>query len=172
MVDAYVGVGSNIAPEVNLPKALEYLQHHVEVVTVSTVYRTVPIGRPEQPDYLNAVWHIRTDISPREVKFKVLRNIESSLGRIRTQDRYSSRTIDLDLLLYGDQVIHEVDLVIPDPDIRERPFITIPLFELNPTLVLPDTKEALKNIASTLNSEELEPVTELTNSLKRMVKYE
>ncbi len=172
MVDAYIGVGSNIDAEINIPKALEHLQHYVNVIAVSTVYRTAPIGRSNQPDYLNAVWYIGTSIPPRDLKFQVLRNIESFLGRIRTQDRYSSRTIDLDILIYGDLVIRETDLVIPDPDIRERPFLAIPLIELNPVLILPDTQETLQSVVSALNPGALEPLPKLTNYLKRMVNYE
>jgi 2-amino-4-hydroxy-6-hydroxymethyldihydropteridine diphosphokinase len=172
MVEAYIGVGSNIQPEHNLPKALQYLQQRVRVVAVATVYRTAPLGRPEQPPYLNTVWQIRTDIFPRPLKFTVLRRIETQLGRTRTEDRYHERTIDLDLLLYGDLVIHEADLVIPDPDIRQRPFLAIPLFELNPNLILPDRQEKLHHVMTVLDEVSLEPLPRLTKHLQRMVHNE
>jgi dihydroneopterin aldolase/2-amino-4-hydroxy-6-hydroxymethyldihydropteridine diphosphokinase len=172
MVEAYIGVGSNIAPEYNLPKALKHLKKQVKVVAVSTVYRTAPIGRTDQPFYLNTVWQIRTDRSPRQIKSDVLRRIEVELGRVRTQDRYRARTIDLDLLLYGELVIREADLVIPDPDIRQRPFLAIPLLELNPELILPDTQERLQYVVSAFKRVILESVPEITWDLQRMVNDE
>lgn len=172
MTKAYIGVGSNIDPEYNLPKALQHLQNHVRVEAVATVYRTAPIGRPDQPAYLNTVWQIRTNFLPRHLKFAVLRRIETTLGRGRTQDRYHARTIDLDLLLYGELVIREADLVIPDPDIRQRPFLAIPLFELNPALILPDTQEKLQHVVATFSSAELQAVSAITSYLKHIVNDE
>lgn len=172
MTTAYIGVGSNIEPERNLQKALHQLQNHVEVEAVATVYRTAPIGRPDQSAYLNTVWRIRTNFSPRHLKFAVLRCIETELGRVRTQNRYRARTIDLDLVLHGELVICEADLVIPDPDIRQRPFLAIPLYELNPTLVLPDTQEKLQHVVATFRSVELEPMSAITSQLQRIVNNE
>jgi 2-amino-4-hydroxy-6-hydroxymethyldihydropteridine diphosphokinase len=172
MVEAYIGVGSNIEPERNLPTALKLLQQRLEVVAIATVYRTAPIDRPDQAAYLNTVWQIRTDVPPRQIKFDILRRIESELGRVRTQDRYRARTIDLDLLLYGDLVLRDADLILPDPDIRRRPFLAIPLFELNPALILPDTQERLQHVVSAFNGSALEPVLDITCSLQRMVNDE
>jgi 2-amino-4-hydroxy-6-hydroxymethyldihydropteridine diphosphokinase len=172
MVEAYIGVGSNIEPEHNLPKALKLLQQRMEVVAIATVYRTAPIDRPDQSAYLNTVWQIRTDVPPRQIKFDVLRCIEAELGRVRTPDRYRSRTIDLDLLLYGDLVLCDADLILPDPDIRHRPFLAIPLFELDPTLILPDTQERLQHVVSAFNGSTLEPVPDITCYLQRLVNNE
>jgi 2-amino-4-hydroxy-6-hydroxymethyldihydropteridine diphosphokinase len=145
-IEVYISVGSNIRPEENIPKALESLKKYVRVVATSTFYRTMPIGRPEQPFFLNGVWLIEADRAAQELKFGVLRRIEEDPGRIRTQDTYAARTIDLDIALYGDKVIDEPGLVIPDPDIRKRSFIAIPLMELNPSLILPDTGETISSL--------------------------
>jgi 2-amino-4-hydroxy-6-hydroxymethyldihydropteridine diphosphokinase len=168
-IEAYISVGSNIEPEKNIPEALEKLKKYVRVKAISTFYRTVPIGRPEQPAFLNGVWQIDAEQSARELKFHVLRQIEAELGRVRTKDKYVPRTIDLDIALYGDVVINESDLRIPDPDIRQRPFIAVPLLELAPLLVLPDTGELLSSLDIVKAIQELEPVYDFTEILRERI---
>lgn len=138
--EAYIGVGSNIRPEENIVAALAALRTQVSVTAASIFYRTAPLGGRDEGAYLNGVWRIVTSIPPRALKFDVLRRIEADLGRTRLEDAYAPRTIDLDLLLYGDLVLSEEDLQLPDPDICDRPFIAIPLAELASSLVLPGTK--------------------------------
>jgi 2-amino-4-hydroxy-6-hydroxymethyldihydropteridine diphosphokinase len=167
MTEVFIGVGSNIAPEEHLVKALRTLQHHVAVIAVATVYRTSPIGRPEQKDYLNTVWQIRTEHTPHHVKFNILRPIEASLGRVRSEDVYAARSIDLDILLYGDMILYDADLILPDPDIRTRPFLAIPLLELAPGLLLPDTREPLQHVVVAFGQTELIPVPHITQQLQR-----
>ena len=169
MIEAYIGVGSNIEPEEHLVQGLQHLRQRVNVTAISTVYQTKPLERPEQPAYLNAVWRINTTLSARSLKFEVLRRIESTLGRVRTGDPYQARTLDLDLLLYGDQVIQEPDLLIPDADIHKRAFITIPLWELNPLLRLPGTHEPITRIIAGMDVSNLTPVPGITQRLQRML---
>lgn len=169
-VKAYISVGSNIEPKKNIPKALDKLKEYVRVEATSTFYRTVPIGRPEQPFFLNGVWLIETDKAPKELKFGVLKSIEEKLGRIRTQDKYAARTIDLDIAVYGDEVINEPELVIPDPDIRKRSFIAIPLLELNPSLVLPDTGEPISSLDIVKSNKDLKGLYVFTEILKERVR--
>ncbi len=128
-VRAYVAVGSNVEPERNVPAALELLMRKVRVTRSSTFYRTAPIGRPDQPAFCNGVWEISTSLSPRRLRLEVLRDIERRLGRTRSADRYAPRTIDLDLLLYGDRVADGPDGPLPHPDLA-RPFVRGPLMEL------------------------------------------
>lgn len=168
-VEAYVAVGSNIEPEQNIVKALDRLQERVPVTAVSTVYRTEPVGRLEQPAFLNGVWKILTPLPPRTLKFEVLRLIEAALGRVRSEDRYAPRTIDLDVLLYGNAVIHEPDLEIPDPDLRQRPFLAAALLELAPGLVLPDTGEALHELVKA-QAAGVKPAVEFTKRLRDRLK--
>ena len=168
-IEAYISVGSNIEPEKNIPEALEKLKKYVSVKAVSTFYRTVPIGRPEQPAFLNGVWQIDAEQTARELKFDVLRQIEAELGRVRTEDKYAARTIDLDIALYGDMVIDEPDLRIPDPDIRQRPFIAVPLLELAPLLVLSDTGELLSSLDIVKAIQDLEPVYDFTEILRERI---
>lgn len=126
---AFVSVGANIEPERNIHAALIALQERTRVAGSSTFYRTEPIGRRDQPWYLNGVWRIETEIHATKIKTAVLQPIEDGLGRVRTADQYSPRTIDLDLILYDDLVMKDEDLTLPHPDIV-RPFVYFPLLEL------------------------------------------
>jgi len=168
-VEAFIAVGSNIEPEQHLLTALDRLKEKVPVTAVSTVYRTEPVGRPEQPGYLNSIWKILTSESPRALKFDVLRPLEAALGRVRSEDRYAPRTIDLDILLYGNAVIRERGLEIPDPDLRRRPFLAAGVLELAPGLVLPDTGEALLELVK-VQAAELKPAVEFTKRLRDRLK--
>lgn len=165
----FIGVGSNIEPETNIINALRDLAAFVNPVASSTFYETTAIGREDQKNYLNGVWEIITDVSPKELKFNILRSIEKKLGRIRTKDKYDSRTIDLDLIIYKDLVINDPDLTVPDPDIYKRPFLSIPLYELSPDLLLPDTNCPIKEIADRHQSFRMLPRKEFTNDLMSII---
>ena len=169
VVEAYIGVGSNIEPESNITDALARLSKHVEITGISSFYKTTPLLRENQDDYLNGVWQISTSILPGDLKFGVLRGIEKELHRNRESDKYAPRTIDLDILLYDDMVMQEDNLTIPDPDICKRSFIAFPLSELNPDLVMPDTKEPLVDILSVLSKENMIADLAFTERLRRMV---
>lgn len=166
LMSVFLAVGSNIEPEEHIPAALRRLGRSERVTGISTFYCTAAIGRPEQPAFLNGVWRIETTTAPRALKFDVLRSIEAELGRIRDRDKYAPRTIDLDILLYGDLVMVEADLRIPDPDLRSRPFLAVPLLELVPNLVLPDTGEPLSAIVKGQDISELEPAEAFTEHLR------
>jgi len=122
---AFVGVGSNVEPERNIVASLERLQDKTHMAGSSTFYRTEPIGRPDQPWFINGVWRIDTILSPTQIRSELLRPIEEALGRRRCDDKFAPRTIDLDLLLYDDLVIDG----LPHPDLA-RPFVCVPLREL------------------------------------------
>lgn len=141
--DAFVAVGSNVDPERNILAALALLSERTRIVGVSPFYRTQPIVRSEQEEFRNGVFRIETTFSPRTLKFEVLRPVEAALGRVRTNDPYAARTIDLDLVFYEDTVIDEVDLRIPDRDLRDRAFVAAAVLDLAPELCLPDTGERL-----------------------------
>jgi 2-amino-4-hydroxy-6-hydroxymethyldihydropteridine diphosphokinase len=168
MPKAFIGVGSNIEPEANIRAALGLLGRHVRVTQVSTFYRTEPIGRPEHPAFHNGVFEVETDQPPRELK-RVLRQVESSLGRRRSADRYAPRTIDLDLLLWDDVEVESDELRLPDPEIAERVFVAVPLCELAPNLVLPGSGRRVCDIADRLTREGLEPLELYTRELREAV---
>ena len=164
--EVYVSIGSNIEPERHIPMALTRLAKRVRLDGISTFYRSAPLGRPEQPSFLNGVCRLFTDLSPRELKFNCLRPLEDELGRLRTQDAYAARPIDLDIVLFGNLMVQESDLEIPDPDIRKRAFLAVPLWELAPEAILPDTGEALKTVVRSLGDVNLTPVADFTRELR------
>ena len=126
---AFVAVGSNIEPRRNIVGALKALILKTEVAASSTFYCTAPIGRSDQPMFINGVWLIRTCLSPVQVRGELLRPIEHQLGRRRAGDKFAPRPIDLDLVLYDDWVRSDVDVMLPHPDIN-RPFVCGPVREL------------------------------------------
>jgi 2-amino-4-hydroxy-6-hydroxymethyldihydropteridine diphosphokinase len=147
-VISYVGLGSNLGDrEDNLSRALERLEE-LGPVRVSRVRETDPVGITDQPRFLNAVAEVETELPARELLVRLLA-IERSLGRDRaTEVRWGPRTIDLDLLLYGDETIDEPGLTVPHPRLAERRFVLEPLCELDPELVLPDGR-AIRDLVAT-----------------------
>lgn len=137
-VTAYLGLGSNLGDRLgNLQRAVDLLAASpgVRVVRSSRVYETEPVGGPVQPEYLNAVVEVDADLGPRELLEACL-TVEETLGRIRTE-RWGPRTIDVDLLTYGDETIDEPDLFVPHPRMHERGFVLAPLIELTADPPLP-----------------------------------
>ncbi len=157
-------MAGNLDPEQNLPKALDLLKKRTELVALSTFYRTAAIGRPEQPEYLNGVAVVRFGGDARTLRLAVLRVIEMLMGRIRTADRYAARTIDLDLLLFGDEIMDQDGLVLPDPDLWRRPFLAAAVLELAPDLVVPGTGRPLRELADLEAVARLEPAREFTRA--------
>ena len=138
MPRTFVGLGSNLGDrERNLREAVERLRK-IGVVRLSTLRDTDPVGVADQPNFLNAVAELSSELPARELLDRLL-EIERELGRDRgKEERWGPRTIDLDLLLYGDEVIDEPGLTVPHPHLAERRFVLEPLHELAPELVLPD----------------------------------
>lgn len=136
---SYIGLGSNLGDrKAFLRRALERLraEPEIDVTAVSSVRETDPVGLVDQPRFLNAAARIETDLAPRELLDRMLA-AERALGRRRDGPRFGPRTIDLDLLLYGDEEIEEPGLIVPHPRLAERRFVLEPLHELDPGLVVP-----------------------------------
>jgi 2-amino-4-hydroxy-6-hydroxymethyldihydropteridine diphosphokinase len=130
---AYIGLGSNLGDrEETIRRAVELLGN----ARISTLIETEPWGYADQPLFLNAVAELETDEPPRALLARLL-EIERELGRTRDGPRYGPRTIDLDLLLYGDDRLDEPGLGLPHPRLHERAFVLEPLAELAPELVVP-----------------------------------
>lgn len=150
MTWAYVGLGANVGNRrENLDRAVELLaaEPGVRVLAVSSVRETDPVGYEDQPRFLNAACALETELRPREL-FERLLAIERSLGRERAGPRFGPRTIDLDLLLYGNETLDEPGLNVPHPRLAERLFVLEPLYELAPDLVLPDGR-AIRDLVAT-----------------------
>lgn len=164
----FVGVGSNIEPEKNIRRALLLMRRDAKVRAVSTFYRTRPEGNLDQPDFYNGVIEIETELSPPDL-LKRLRKIESNLGRVRTKEKSAPRTIDLDILLYGDMIVSSPELAIPHPYIRRRAFLIIPLTEIAPDLILPGTGRTISKLAKEFEGHDMVAMDEFTDSLRREI---
>ncbi|MBA3380945.1 MAG: 2-amino-4-hydroxy-6-hydroxymethyldihydropteridine diphosphokinase [Actinobacteria bacterium] len=139
MPRAYVGLGANLGPrEVTLLRAVDLLagEPGIEVLAVSQLRETDPIGDTDQPEFLNGAVSVETTLAPRELLDALLR-VERELGRVRDGTQWGPRTIDLDLLVYGDEIVDEPGLRVPHPRLHERRFALEPLVELEPELTIP-----------------------------------
>ena len=135
---AHVGLGSNLDdPARHVRQALQELGGlpRTQLVACSSLYRTAPVGKLDQPDFVNAVAVLDTALSPREL-LKELLALETGHGRVRGE-RHGPRTLDLDVLLLGDRVIREPGLEVPHARMHERAFVLLPLAEVSPGAVIP-----------------------------------
>ena len=138
-VVAYIGLGSNLEhPQQQLAQAITALNglHRCRVLARSRLYHSSPMGPQDQPDYINAVVKLSTRLGAHEL-LHALQAIEQSQGRQRNGQRWGPRTIDLDILLYGDQLIDSKDLTVPHPGLPHRAFVLYPLWDLDPDLLIP-----------------------------------
>jgi 2-amino-4-hydroxy-6-hydroxymethyldihydropteridine diphosphokinase len=137
---AYVGLGANIGPrEATLLRAVDLIAvvPGVAVLELSSFRETEPVGITDQPEFLNGALALDTTLSPREL-LDALLAVERELGRVRIDgERWGPRTIDLDLLLYGDETIDEPGPTVPHPRLHERSFALEPLAELDPDVAIP-----------------------------------
>jgi 2-amino-4-hydroxy-6-hydroxymethyldihydropteridine diphosphokinase len=166
MARVFVGVGSNIEPGFHVLRALQRLDEAAGVVGVSTFYATQALERPGDPPFLNGVVEL-ADAMPPEALKALLRRIEQDEGRQPNPDRFAPRPIDLDLLLHGDVVSAAAGLQLPHPDVVSRRFVTLPLLELAPELLLPGSGERLAAVARKLPPWPMVPDRRLTTHLKR-----
>jgi 2-amino-4-hydroxy-6-hydroxymethyldihydropteridine diphosphokinase len=128
----YIGIGSNLDdPARQVRGAIEALRALGEVMAVSSLYRTQPWGKTDQPEFVNAVVAINTKLRPRQL-LHALKWLESELGRAENSERWGPRRIDFDILVFGDEEIDDGDLAIPHPHLHERAFALVPLAEIAP----------------------------------------
>jgi len=154
----YIGLGSNLDnPIRQVQLALQRLDALplTQVIQRSSLYRTAPFGGLDQPDYINAVAQLMTHLSPLEL-LSNLQLLENLQGRIRKQ-RWGSRTLDLDILLYGQHHIYHPRLTVPHVGLYERAFVLHPLYECNPELILPNG-ELLSEILPPLVQSEMQKI--------------
>ncbi len=147
---AYIGLGSNLAtPETQINAARNAIAGLAGVSerAFSSLYRSPPMGPQDQPDYINAVMAIETDLSAIEL-LRHLQQIELDHGRVRKDERWGPRTLDLDILLYGQNIIDQPDLIVPHYGLAERAFVLYPLQEIAPVLEIPGQGKITDLLAS------------------------
>jgi deoxyguanosine kinase len=148
---AYIGLGSNLGNRKDsINRALKVLAEsdQVEVARVSDIIETAPLGQADQPEYLNAIAELKTALSAQDL-YERLVDIEASLGRVR-REKWASRTIDLDLLLFGHDIINLPYLTVPHPQMHLRSFVLTGLCQLNPDLQHPVLNESVNELATRL----------------------
>jgi len=149
----YIAVGSNLASpldQVNAAIAALGEIPHTAIAAVSSFYRTPPLGPQDQPDYLNAAVALDTELEP-ETLLDNTQRIELQQGRVRKEERWGPRTLDLDIMLFGDRIIRSDRLTVPHYDMHNRGFMLWPLAEIAADLIFPDGK-SLASLLQTLNS--------------------
>ncbi|MGB2697203.1 MAG: 2-amino-4-hydroxy-6-hydroxymethyldihydropteridine diphosphokinase [Candidatus Zixiibacteriota bacterium] len=151
---AYIGLGSNLNHKMeSLDKAVDLIEHNskVKVLKRSSVYQTEPVGIKDQPFFLNMVLEVETEISPFELLF-LLQDIERKMGRKR-EKKWGPRNIDLDLLLYEDQVINSAELTLPHPQMHLRKFVLVPLAEITEDRIHPLNKKTISELLKDLKED-------------------
>ena len=145
MAVVYLGLGSNVGDRLaSLRSATRQLHTHITITQVSSVYETEPVGNTQQPWFLNAVLEGFTELSPTEL-LRLALDVERALGRVRTIPN-APRTLDIDILLFGEQRIASPTLTIPHPRLTERGFTLCPLTEIAPHLVHPSSGQTMEDI--------------------------
>ena len=140
MTLAYIAIGSNLAsPLEQVNAAIQALGEipQSRIVALSSFYRTPPLGPQDQPDYLNAAVALETSLAP-EALLDHTQRIELQQGRVRKAERWGPRTLDLDIMLFGDAVINTERLTVPHYDMKNREFVIVPLYDIAQDLVLPE----------------------------------
>lgn len=146
----YIAIGSNLAsPLEQVNAAIQAIGEIPDsrIVAVSSFYRTPPLGPQDQPDYLNAAVALETTLAP-EALLDHTQRIELQQGRVRKAERWGPRTLDLDIMLFGDEVINTERLTVPHYDMKNRGFMLWPLFEIAPDLHFPDDNQSLAECLS------------------------
>jgi len=164
---AYLSLGANVDPARHLRAAVKALAQFGHVRAASTVWQTAPLGFTAQPDFLNAVVLLETPLTIQALRQEAIAAIERQLGRVRTANKNGPRTIDIDVMLFDHAVLDLDGRHIPDPEVLQRPFVAIPLAEIAPDVVHPETGQTLRQIAA-----RFDPQTENMHPRKDIVLLE
>ncbi|WP_411360077.1 2-amino-4-hydroxy-6-hydroxymethyldihydropteridine diphosphokinase [Pseudidiomarina salilacus] len=159
MSTVYIALGANLGdPVATLQSLLDQL-HQDDALTAiqcSSFFRSKPMGPQDQPDYVNAVLSAQTDLPPLAL-LDYLQQLENDFGRVRNR-RWGARTLDLDILLYGTQLLRHERLIVPHPGLAERDFVLLPLAEIAPDLSLPDGRR-ISELLTAVDSHDLIKIT-------------
>lgn len=148
----FVSLGSNIEKEFNLPAAVRCLSRKCRILRASKVYESIPAGTIRQPNFLNAAVLLETDLDVERLKGEVLTEVETELERKRSTDKFGPRTIDVDIVLFNEEVFDFGGRHIPDSDLLTFAHVAVPVAELAPDMPHPETGEPLAEIARRLHT--------------------
>lgn len=154
---AYLGLGSNMGDRVGyVQQAIQLLKDRpgVRLLSASSFYETEPVGFPDQEWFVNVAVAIETQLSAQEL-LQICQSIENQLGRVRDpNNQWGPRTIDIDILFYGNQIIKEPELIVPHPRVHERAYALVPLLEINPRVVHPVLEKTVEQLHHLLETPE------------------
>ena len=150
------------------------LAEQTRLVAVSAAWETTALGGTPQPNYLNAAALVDTELSAEQLKFTVISKIERDLGRERQLDKSAPRQIDIDIMLFNEQILTLGRRHIPDPELLERSFVAIPLAEIAPGYVHPETGQTLRQIAQgfLLDKKDMQPRSDVTQALQQLSSHQ
>lgn len=142
----FIALGSNLEAEKNIIKSMLLLKERVSIISISNFYQSAAVAElREAEDFINGVIEIETGLEPYSLKYEILREVEARIGRVRGRGCSKDKVIDLDLILYGERRIENRMLKLPDPNIISYPFISIPLLELTPEVIVPGSSSPLSS---------------------------
>ena len=165
MTEAVIGLGSNLDnPEQQVLQALKGLDGipGIRILKTSSLYSSVPVGPQDQPDFVNAVALIKTELEP-EPLLDALQDLENRHRRVRLR-HWGPRTLDLDVLFFGKRIIDTPRLRVPHPEFRNRAFTVIPLLEIMPDFLMPPENTSLRDLAGLLPERDLRALTVIRES--------
>ena len=151
----FILLGSNIQPRENIKRAIHEISNFYDVKKISKIYETKPIVKTNVENYFNAVIEMYSDLSPLDIKFKILRKIEENMGRVRSEDKFKSRVIDLDLIIYGQGIFEDDNFTLPDPEIEKYIHIAKPLSDIAFDIIHPKLGISYGKIMRKLSSDTL-----------------
>lgn len=168
MTAVWISVGSNIEPEQNIESAFDLVRKLGTIRVVSKFYLTPAIGSLPQADFYNGMMVLDTELGPMELK-RSLRNIETSLGRMRNVDRFAPRSIDLDIVLFDDEVIRNEEIVVPDPDLFDRYFLAFLVHETSTDCLIPGTMATVSQLLEGLVPQPMTPLAQFSQRILEKV---
>ena len=157
MVEIYLSLGSNIKPkELYLNKAIIELKSIINIKKVSSLYSSTPIGYKTKNNFLNLAIKAEVNIKPK-ILLKFIKDIESQLGRVKSEI-YTDRTIDIDIIFFGAEIVNSKDLIIPHPSAHQRRFVLEPIMEIDKDLIFPGSNNKIIDLLDKLKNQKIKKI--------------